>query len=122
MKRLWFAFIFLALCVLACSYEQYVVKSAYEDIVSVIDKAIEADSPEEKADYCLEITEKWDGYFKKITLVTDHSILQSADVSIGSLKTLSVSESDGLNDLLIQTKSELEQIYDSSRINFSNVF
>lgn len=122
MKRLWFAFIFLALCVFACSYEQYVVKSAYEEITAVIDKALDAELPAEKADYCLEITELWDKYFKKVTLITDHSVLESADVSIGSLNALANNESDSLDQLLIQTKSELEQIYESSRINLSNIF
>lgn len=122
MKRLWFAFIFLALCVFACSYEQYVVKSAYEEITAVIDKALDTELPAEKADYCLEITEMWDKYFKKVTLITDHSVLESADVSIGSLNALANSESDSLDQLLIQTKSELEQIYESSRINLSNIF
>ena len=122
MKRLWFAFIFIALCVLTCAYEQYVVKSAYEDIVSVIDKAIEADSDEEKAQYCLEITDEWDKYYKKVTLVTNHTILESADISVSDLKMQAQNGSDKLDELLTQTKSELEHIFESSRINFSNIF
>ena len=122
MKRLWFAFIFIVLCVLACAYEQYVVKSAYEDIVSVIDKAIEADSDEEKAQCCLEITEEWDNYYKKVTLVTNHSILESADISVSDLKMQAQNGSDKLDELLTQIKSELEHIYESSRINLSNIF
>lgn len=122
MKRLWFAFIFIALCVLTCAYEQYVVKSAYEDIVSVIDQAIEADSAEEKAQYCLEVTEEWDNYYKKITLITDHGILESADISVSELKEQAQNAGDNLDGLLTQTKSELEHIYESSRINFSNIF
>ena len=122
MKRLWFAFIFIALCVLACSYEQYVVKSAYRDIVSVIDKAIEADVTEEKAQYCFEITEEWDKYYKKVALVTDHSILESADISVGDLKLQAQNGSDRLDELLTQLKSELEHIYEGSLINLSNIF
>ena len=122
MKRLWFAFIFIALCVLACSYEQYVVKSAYEDIAFVIDKAIEADDTEEKTRYCFEITEEWDKYYKKVALVTDHSILESADISVGDLKLQAQNGlGDNLDELLTQTKSELEHIYESSRINLSNI-
>ena len=122
MKRLWFAFIFIALCVLTCAYEQYVVKSAYEDIVSVIDRAIEADSDEEKSRYCFEITEEWEIYYKKVSLVTNHSILESADISVGDLKTQTQNGSDKLDELLTQTKSELEHIYESSLINLSNIF
>ena len=122
MKRIWFAVIFIVLCVLACSYEQYVVKSAYEDIVSVIDKAIEADVTEEKARYCFEITEEWDKYYKKVALVTDHSILESADISVGDLKLQAQNGSDRLDELLTQLKSELEHIYEGSLINLSNIF
>ena len=122
MKRIWFAVIFIVLCILACSYEQYVVKSAYEDIVSVIDKAIEADSDGEKSQYCFEITEEWDKYYKKVTLVTDHSILESADISVSELKLQAQNGSDKLDELLTQIKSELEHIYESARINLSNIF
>lgn len=122
MKRLWFAFIFIALCVLTCAYEQYVVKSAYEDIVFVIDQAIEANSDKEKAQYCLEITEEWDNYYKKVSLITDHGILESADISVSELKMQAQNGSDGLDELLTQTKSELEHIYESSLINLSNIF
>ncbi len=123
MKRLWFAFIFLFVCVLACSYEQYVVKSAYEDMISAIDEALlEKDSPEKKLEYCERITEIWSDRYKKITLVTDHSVIQSADVSIGSLKRLAQNGSDGLDDALIEAESELKQMYESSRINLSNIF
>lgn len=121
MKRLWFAFIFIALCVLACAYEQNVVKSAYEDVASAIDRAIDADSDEEKLRYCLEITEKWDNYYKKITLVTDHSILESADISVNELKAQAQNGSNGLDEILIETKSALEHIYESSLINLSNI-
>ncbi len=111
------------MCVLACSYEQYVVKSSYEDIVSVIDAALDENiSPEKKVEYCEKITDLWSVCYKKVTLVTDHSVLQSADVSIGTIKDLAESESDSLDEALIETKSELKQMYESSRINLSNIF
>ena len=121
MKRLWFAAVFIAVCVLTCAYEKYVVKSAYEDIVSVIDIATETESADEKVEYCREIAEKWEFYYKKISLITDHSILEDADISIASLKALAKSDQDGLDDILIETKSELEHIYESSKINLSNI-
>ena len=120
MKRLWFAFIFIVLCILACAYEQYVVKSAYDDIVYAIDMAIEADSHEEKVEYCLEIAEEWSDYYKKIAIISEHSILESADISIRQLDETADGES--LDELLTQMKSELEYIYESSRINLSNIF
>lgn len=122
MKRLWFAGIFLVIALCACSYEQYVVKYTYNEMNSMIDKALSTDDPQEKIKYCGEITEKWNKSFKKITLVTDHSISQNADVSVGTLKRLAENNSENIDETLIETKSELKQIYDSSRINLSNIF
>ena len=122
MKRLWFAGIFLAAALLACSYEQYMVKYTYTEFNEIIDSALDTDSPAKKAEYCNEISEKWDKRVKTLTLFTDHSVTQSADVSFGTLKSLAENDSESIDETLIETKSELQQIYDSSRINFSNIF
>lgn len=122
MKRLWFSVLFLAIAIGTCTYEQAIVKNAYKDITAVIDAALISEDPYEKIEYCKDITEKWDKHFKKISLVTDHSILQSADVSVGTINSLAKKGGDSVDEALIQTKSELEQIYDSSKINLSNIF
>ena len=122
MKRLWFAFAFLLIAAAACTYEQITVKSNYNEINAVIDEAITAENEDEKIKYCDEITEKWENSYKSISLMTDHSIFQSADVSFGSLSDLAREDKDSINETLIEAKSELEQIYDSSKINFSNIF
>ena len=122
MKRLWFAAVFLLTAVLACSYEQYVVKYTYTEINEMIDNALSTQSETEKAEYSSEISEKWDKSVKKLTLVTDHSITQSADVSFGTLKALSEKNSESIDETLIETKSELLQIYESSKVNLSNIF
>ncbi|MDE6722668.1 MAG: DUF4363 family protein [Eubacterium sp.] len=122
MKRLWFAGIFLIVAVLACSYEQYMVKYTYTEINEIIDNALSTDNPVQKAEYCNEISEKWDKRVKKLTLFTDHSITQSADVSFGTLKSLAETDSESIDETLIETKSELQQIYESSRVNLSNIF
>lgn len=122
MKRLWFAAVFLIIVFCTCSYEQYVVKCTYNEINEVIDKALATDNSDEKIKYCNEIIDKWDNYFRKVTLVTDHSIVQSADVSFGTLSALAEEESESIDETLIESKSELKQIYDSSRINLSNIF
>lgn len=122
MKRLWFAGIFLLITVLACSYEQYVVKYTYTEINEIIDSALNTDNPTEKAEYCKEISEKWNKSVRKLTLVTDHSITQSADVSFGTLKALAENNSENIDETLIETKSELHHIYNSSRITLSNIF
>lgn len=122
MKRLWFAGIFLLVAVLACSYEQYMVKYTYTEINKIIDSALGTDNPVQKAEYCNEISEKWDNRVKTLTLFTDHSITQSADVSFGTLKSLAETDSESIDETLIETKSELQQIYESSRVNLSNIF
>ena len=122
MKRLWFAFAFLLIAAAACAYEQITVKSNYNEIKAVRDEAITAENEDEKIKYCDEITEKWENSYKSISLMTDHSIFQSADVSFGSLSDLAREDKDSINETLIEAKSELEQIYDSSKINFSNIF
>ena len=122
MKRLWFAGIFLIIALLACSYEQYMVKYTYIEINEIIDRALDTDSTAQKAEYCNEISEKWDKRVKTLTLFTDHSITQSADVSFGTLKSLAENNSENIDDTLIETKSELQQNYKSSKINFSNIF
>lgn len=59
---------------------------------------------------------------QKASYVTDHSVLQSADVSMGTLKSLPPdSSAESINELLAQAKSETQQIYDNSRISLSNI-
>ncbi len=122
MKRIWFSVLFIILALGVCTFEQITVKNGYENITKAIDNALECEDETEKAEYCKEITTEWNKYYKKITLVTDHSIIQSADVSINTLKDISNYDAEGSDDTLIEAKSELKQIYESSMITFSNVF
>ena len=49
-------------------------------------------------------------------------MLQGADVSMGTLNSLPPdSDSESINELLAEAKSETEQIYEHSRINLSNI-
>lgn len=122
MKRIWFSIIFIVIALGVCTFERITVNRAYDDITSTIELALESSNEEEKIKYCKEVSEKWDVFFKKITLVTDHSIVQNADVSVGTLEKLADRRDDSVNDALIETKSELDQIYDTSKITFSNIF
>lgn len=122
MKRLWFAGIFLLIAVFACSYEQFMVKYTYTEINEMIDKALQTDDSSEKAEFCNEIAEKWDEKVRVLTLFTDHSITQSADVSFGTLKSLAENNSENIDETLIETKSEIHQIYENSKVNLSNIF
>ena len=122
MKRLWFAAVFLLTAVLACSYEQYVVKYTYTEINEMIDNALSTQSETEKAEYCSEISEKWDKSVKKLTLVTDHSITQSADVSFGTLKALSEKNSESIDETLIELKVSFYRFMKAQRLTFQTFF
>lgn len=122
MKRIWFSVIFILIALCVCTYEQITVNSYYKDITQTIELALESTNEDEKTEYCKEVAEKWDKFFKKITLVTDHSVVQSADVSVGTLEKLADKRDDSVDDALIETKSELDQIFDTSKITFSNIF
>lgn len=121
MKRLWFSVIFLSLSVAFCIYEQTMVKNEYNDIMNTIDYAIASDSLAEKAEYCDIITEKWDKYFFKSSLMLDHSILESADISVGTLNNLAQIDMDDTDEALIEAKSEIEQVYEHTRISLPNI-
>lgn len=126
MKRIWIAVIFLVISIIFCGYEQVTLKEHYEDIISVIDKAVMCEDVSEKKEYCFKIADTWENYLSKISILIDESNLKDADVYILKIKTYSKDEndclSDDLNETLIETKSELEQIYDSSKIKLSNIF
>ena len=55
------------------------------------------------------------------TYITDHAILHSAEISIGTLNDLNDLNEEDTNEALIEAKSEIEQVYDHSRINLSNI-
>ncbi len=126
MKRIWIAVIFLVVSIIACGYEQITFKGRYDDIIGVIDKAVVCEDVSEKKEYCNEIVESWEKYLSKISILIDESNLKDADVYIRKIRTCAKDEneclSDDLNETLIETKSELEQIYDSSKIKLSNIF
>ncbi len=126
MKRIWIAVLFLVITVCACSYEQMTFKNRYAEIINIIDDAVECEDVTEKKDYCYDIIDSWEGYLKKISVLIDESNLKAADVCIRKIRLCADFEeeclSDDLNETLIETKSELEQIYDSSKIKFSNIF
>ncbi len=126
MKRIWIAVIFLVVSIISCGYEQITFKERYKDITNVIDKAVVCEDISEKKEYCYEIVDSWDKYLSKIAILIDESNLKDADVYIRKIGTCAKDEneclSDDLNETLIETKSELEQIYDSSKIKFTNIF
>lgn len=122
MKRLWFSAIFMFIAISLCAAEQIYITGDCREIISAISVAEECKSMPDKLKYCTEIYDMWSDYYKKASYVTDHSVLQSADVSMGTLKSLPPDSSEeNINELLAQAKSETEQIYGNSRISLTNI-
>ncbi len=122
MKRLWFSAIFMLIAFSLCAAEQIYISSDCREIIAAISTAEECESVPEKLKYCTEIYDMWGDYYKKASYVTDHSVLQSADISMGTLKNLPPDSSkENIDGLLAQAKSETEQIYDNSRISLTNI-
>ncbi len=122
MKRLWFSAIFMFIAISLCAAEQIYITEDCREIISAISVAEECKSMPDKLKYCAEIYDMWSDYYKKASYVTDHSVLQSADVSMGTLKSLPPDSSEeNINELLAQAKSETEQIYGNSRISLTNI-
>lgn len=122
MKRLWFSAIFMIAALSLCFVEQFCIAKDCREIIAAIGTATECDDANEKIEYCKEITDMWNDYYKKASYVTDHSVLQGADVSMGTLNSLPPdSDSESINELLAEAKSEAKQIYEHSRISLSNI-
>lgn len=122
MKRLWFSVIFMLVALSICAAEQIYISRDCREIIAAISTAEECESAPEKLKYCAEIYDMWGDYYKKASYVTDHSVLQSADISMGTLKNLPTDSSEeDIDGLLAQAKSEAEQIYGNSRISLTNI-
>ncbi|MCD7873353.1 MAG: DUF4363 family protein [Clostridiales bacterium] len=122
MKRLWFSAIFLILIISLCTYEQSIVKKGYENITEYIDYALETGDMAEKENYCREITNKWNKYYSVSSLMTDHSVLESANASIGMLNDVTRISGEETDEILVEAKSDIRQLYENSIISISNIF
>lgn len=121
MKRLWFSAVFILVAISLCVFEQFYVYGKCDAIIGHIDSAISENDLQAKKEKCEAIEKEWESFDRMATYITDHSILHSAEISIGTLKDLNNLNSEDTNEALIEAKSEIEQVYDHSKINFSNI-
>lgn len=121
MKRLWFSAIFLSLIIVLCIFEQAAVKKGYREISQKIDYAIAAEELSEKRDYCLEIEKDWDKYYFVISLMADHSMIENSNASVGMLDTISTLSFEETNEILVEAKSEIDQLYKNTVISINNI-
>lgn len=122
MKRLWFSAVFLAIALSICIAEQYIVKSSCGEIIKSIDSAISATDENEKEKYCNDAIKGWEDYYKKASYITDHSVIQGADISMGELEEVIKTDIDRADEKLVEAKSEIEQIKEVSKVNLANIF
>lgn len=121
MKRLWFSAVFILIALSLCAFEQFFVYSECNEIIAHIDSAINETDLKAKKEKCAAIEDEWEDFDRKATYITDHAILHSAEISIGTLNDLNNLNAEDTNEALIGAKSEIEQVYDHSKINLSNI-
>lgn len=123
MKRIWFSLVFLAAAIALCGFEQIEVHRDFHSVISTAESAIEAESKEEKAQYCLELEKEWQHIHKWAALTTDHSILHGTEVAVAQAVEFSKTDYlDETDEALIEAKSELEQIHDGALVKLENIF
>ncbi len=123
MKRIWFSIIFLALAVSLCFFEQIKVHKEFHIAIDTADKAIAAESREEKTEYCKQLEKEWEHIHNWAAMTTDHSILHGTEIAVAEAVEFSKSEyTDETDEALIEAKSELQQIHDGTLIRVENIF
>lgn len=125
MKRLYIAVLFLFISVSLCVFEQYTVKSTYDQMTGYIETAIEyknKNDNENAEKTCKAMSEYWENRQPFLTAMIEHSSLNETSVAINSLNGLAQENSDDLVENLITAKNQIKSIYDNQRISFGNIF
>ena len=118
MKRLWFAIIFISICLAICLAEQHYIKDFYNEMNGRIEQAIVySDNKDERLDSQIkDIKEYWYKHNDLIFTLTNHEVLDDLSAVIRSLDTKHADES------LRKAKATLEVFYENQRITLSNIF
>ena len=125
MNRLWFAFAFIALAVLLCTYEQYTVKTTFENLETILgsmDTAAKNEDYKEVEKKCKQLEDLWTAKYPHLSAVTEHSALRDAGVTIYSIRDLAKNKSDDLSPTIHQAQTEIKGIYDESKDTLGNIF
>ncbi|MGN0522052.1 MAG: DUF4363 family protein [Eubacterium sp.] len=125
MKRLCIAILFLVMSISLCIFEQYTVKSTYEQMTEYIDTAIDYTNNNDYKNAgiaCKEMTQYWEKKSPYLTAMIDHSPLDETSITINSLEDLAENESEDLSTTLITAKNQIKTIYDNQKVTFGNVF
>lgn len=125
MNRLWFAFAFILLAVSLCTYEQYTVKTTFENLDTILDSmdaAAQREDFEEVEKKGKQLENLWTCKYPHLSAVTEHTALRDAGVTLSSIQDLAKEESDDLSTTIHQAKTELSGIYDESKVTLGNIF
>ena len=118
MKRTWFAFLFLLLAAGLCVFEQHTV----ETLLQSMDAAAAEENYPEAERKARQLQNIWTARYPTLCVLMEHSALQEAGVTLGTLQPLARDESDDLRPTLRQCQTELSEIYDDSKVTVGNIF
>lgn len=125
MKRVYLAIGLLALCLCLCTFEQYIVESAYKNTTEILNQAIEYTDKEDfkmAEEACGNLTDYWEKTYPLLTAMIDHSMLDEAGTTIYSLEDMAQEESEDLHDALTTAKNQIKIIRKNQRISPGNIF
>lgn len=125
MNRLWFAFIFITVAVLLCTYEQHTVKTTFENIDTLLG-TVEIAAQQEDYDTvdkkCRQLENLWTEKYPHLAAMIHHSQLKEFNTTLLSIRTLSKEKSDDLISTIDEAESQAESIYDESKVTLGNIF
>lgn len=118
-------FVMLGLCVWLCAFEQQEIEKVYAKTIEYADTALAYANKEDykkTQESCARLNEFWDGEYKYLSSMLNHSLTQDADIEINSLGDTKEKEFEEIKENLIEIKSRAEMIKKSAEINFGNIF
>ena len=115
MKRLWFAAVFLLLCIGLCFAEQHYINKFYNEMSTKLDTAIVCAEPDKEA-AVKSVKEYWGKNNNLIFTFTNHGVLDELSALIRS------ADSKSPNDDLRKARATLEVFYENQKITFANIF
>ena len=120
MKRVWFAVLFIVLCLGLCVLEQIYVNNSCKELISMIEQAQIYEKEKNKQGLDAEI-EEIQSYWKRkndiLFIFSEHETLDELALNIRSLK-----EAHNMKSALAETKTLVMIYYENERIALSNVF
>lgn len=118
MKRIWFAIIFLALCIGLCIGEQIYVKQVFYDLDEKISIAQQYSNKDELKNSLKEISDYWTKYNDILFALSYQSNLDDLSVAINSLNY----NDDDIDTKLLELKAYSKVFYENQKLSPENIF